>query len=61
MKALQYLDKIIHLSFCIPPLSAEKKLKQLDHLLNASDNSCPKTLERVKEFLKLKVRGQHAA
>lgn len=51
MKALQYLDKIIHLPFCIPPLPAPKKLSLLDALLNGSDNSCPKTLKRVKKFL----------
>ena len=56
MKALQYLDKIIHLPFCIPPLPAEKNLNLLDSLLNGSDNSCRKTLKRVKKFLK--VSGQ---
>lgn len=58
MKALQYLDKIIHLPFCIPPLMAEKKIFLLESLLNGSDNSCPNTLKRVKQFLK--VSGQQA-
>lgn len=53
MKALQYLDKIIHLPFFIPPLLAEKKLYLLDSLLNGSDNSCLNTLKRVKKFLKV--------
>ncbi|CAM9719927.1 unnamed protein product, partial [Ectocarpus fasciculatus] len=50
MKALQYLDKIIHLPFYIPPLSEQRKINLVESLLN--DNTCPKTLKRVKQFLK---------
>lgn len=59
MRALQYLDKIIHIPFCIPTLSEPKKIDLIDSLLNGSDNSCSKTLNRVKKFLN--VSGQLAA
>lgn len=53
MKALQYLDKIIHLPFCIPPISESQRFIYLDKLLNGTDNSCWKTLPRLKKFLKV--------
>lgn len=48
MKALQYLEKIIHLPFCIPPISEAQQLKYLGDLLNGNDNSCPKMLRELK-------------
>ncbi|CAM9903199.1 unnamed protein product [Ectocarpus fasciculatus] len=51
MKALQFLDKIIHLPFCIPALKGDQKLSLLNSLLSASDNSCRSTLERMKRVL----------
>ena len=53
MNALQYLDKIIHLPFCIPPLSETKRLNLLEALLHGSDNSCPTTLKRLKKVLEV--------
>eukprot|EP00752_Nemacystus_decipiens_P005720 g5177.t1 len=44
MKALQYLDKIIHIPFCLPRASRRDRLKFLDSLIK--DNSCEKTLSR---------------
>ena len=51
-KCLQYLDKIVHIPFCVPPTAEKERLVFLDSLLKAHDNSCPKMLERLK---KLKV------
>lgn len=50
MKALQYLDKIIHIPFCLPRISEESRLALLDSLLNGHDNSCPQTLRRLKQL-----------
>lgn len=54
MKALQYLDKIIHLPFCIPRISEAQRLNYLRNLLNGNDNSCRKTLTRLQTFLEVK-------
>lgn len=53
MKALRYLDKIIHLPFFIPPISAKKRLNLVETLLNGTDNSCQKTLQRLKNYVKV--------
>ncbi|CAM9290709.1 unnamed protein product [Scytosiphon promiscuus] len=50
VKALQYLDKIIHIPFCLPRISEESRLALLDSLLNGNDNSCPRTLGRLKQL-----------
>lgn len=51
-KCLQYLDKIVHIPFCVPPIAEKERLVYLDSLLKAHDISCPRMLERLK---KLKV------
>eukprot|EP00752_Nemacystus_decipiens_P001624 g1581.t1 len=51
-KALEYLDKIIHLPFCIPPISEAKRLNLVEVLLNGTTNSSAETLHRTKMFVK---------
>ncbi|CAM9839363.1 unnamed protein product [Scytosiphon promiscuus] len=55
VKALQYLDKIIHIPFCLPRISEERRLVLLDSLLNGNDNSCPRTLGRLKQLPQILV------
>ena len=52
VKAMQYLEKIIHLPFCMPMLSEEKSLNLLETLLNGADNSCESTLKQLKKYVK---------
>lgn len=54
-KALEYLDKIIHLPFCIPPMSEAKWLNLLETLLNGTDNSCLVTHQRLKKCFEVNV------
>ncbi|CAN0136681.1 unnamed protein product [Scytosiphon promiscuus] len=51
VKGLEYLDKIIHLPFCLPVISEGARLNLLEHLLDGDDNTCPKTLGRLRWFL----------
>ena len=45
---LEYLDKIIHIPFCLPRKSKRDQKNYLDALLNGEDNSCTMTLRRLR-------------
>ena len=48
MTGLDYLDKIIHIPFCLPRISERDQMNYLDALLEGDDNTCLKTLRRLK-------------
>ena len=52
---MQYLEKIVHLPFCMPMLSEEKSLNLLETLLNGADNSCESTLKQLKKYVKVSI------
>eukprot|EP00752_Nemacystus_decipiens_P017199 g15408.t1 len=59
MKAWQYLDKIIHIPFCLPRTSRGDRLKYLRSLLH--DNSCPKMLSRWMKLVEKKQKRKVSA
>lgn len=47
---LGYLDKIIHIPFCMPMIPEANRLELLRSLLHGNDDSCSVTLARLKDF-----------
>lgn len=47
-KSFAYLDKIIHIPFCLPPIPKTDRLTYLESLLN--DNSCKTMLKKLRRL-----------